>query len=41
MDLLRYIETRAGRDRIVRLLEPVTLVGGVIVSAVLFGARFL
>lgn len=41
MVLLRYIETRAGRDRIVRILEPVMLVGGVVVSAVLLGARFL
>jgi hypothetical protein len=41
MNFRRYIKTRAVRYRIVRTLKLVTLIGGVIVSAVLLGARFL
>ena len=39
--LLRYIETAAGRERIVKVISTFTLVGGTIVSAIVFTALFL
>jgi|PersoiStandDraft_1058852.scaffolds.fasta_scaffold00005_32 hypothetical protein len=39
--LLRYIETTEGRNKIIDVLGTFTLVGGVILSAVVLAAKFL
>ncbi len=39
--LLHYIETTEGRNKIIDFLSTFTLVGGVILTAVVLAAKFL
>ena len=39
--LLRYIETSAGRNKVIRVLEACALIGGAIVCVVLLTAIYM